>query len=508
MTIKGPKIRPRFISRRMLAAGLVAIFTFALLAPAPPANAAPTFTLSWDGNQSRLGDAVDHGDASNLSLNGPVVGMTATPDAGGYWLLGSDGGVFSYGSAKFFGSTGSLKLNKPVVGMSPSPGSDGYRFVASDGGVFAYGNAPFYGSAGSLRLNQPVVGMATTPDGGGYWLVASDGGIFAYGNARFFGSTGSIHLNKPIVGMSPTPDGGGYWLVASDGGIFAYGDAGFYGSTGSLNLNQPIVDMASTADGRGYWLAAADGGVFAYGDAKFYGTGGAHGTITGMARTASGNGYWFVSSAGAVVSGNYPTVHYPSAADSISSTSGYTFEYLAGGGAARWDPCTGPIHVSLSSYDMPNGGDVLLQNVLRELTEVTGLKFAYDGTTTNPVSLTALQNNAISVGWLNPSEYNGGDETDGYTQVQWYYANRGARMFSADVELLQASSESWYNPNAGVDGNYANVLKHELGHALGLWHDSDDSQVMYATSNPDITDYQAGDLQGLADVSASQGCVK
>ena len=34
----------------------------------------------------------------------PVVGIAATPDGGGYWLIGADGGVFAFGDAHFFGS--------------------------------------------------------------------------------------------------------------------------------------------------------------------------------------------------------------------------------------------------------------------------------------------------------------------------------------------------------------------------------------------------------------------
>jgi len=205
-------------------------------------------------------------------LNKPIVGMAATPDGKGYWLVASDGGVFNYGDAGFYGSTGSIQLNQPIVGMAATPDGKGYWLVASDGGVFNYGDAGFYGSTGSIQLNKPIVGMAATPDGKGYWLVASDGGIFNYGDAGFYGSTGSIQLNKPIVGMAATADGKGYWLVASDGGIFNYGDAGFYGSTGSIQLNKPIVGTGATADGKGYWLAASDGGVFNYGDAAFYGS--------------------------------------------------------------------------------------------------------------------------------------------------------------------------------------------------------------------------------------------
>ena len=248
-------------------------------------------------------------------LNKPIVGMAATPDGKGYWLVASDGGIFAFGDAAFYGSTGSIASTdpswawpppptaratgwwRPTAASSPSatpastapraasasispswawlprPDGKGYWLVASDGGIFAFGDAGFYGSTGNIRLNRPVVGMAPSSDGRGYWLVASDGGIFAFGNATFHGSTGNIALNKPIVGMAPSGDANGYWLVASDGGIFTFGDAQFDGSAGAVPLQQPVVGMATAPFGSGYWLTAADGGMFSYGrGAVFYGS--------------------------------------------------------------------------------------------------------------------------------------------------------------------------------------------------------------------------------------------
>ena len=197
------------------------------------APASATVRSSHLGNISPPADStVPFGDASlgPDALTGAkirVVGMAATPDGKGYWLVASDGGIFTFGDASFFGSTGAATLNKPIVGMAATPDGKGYWLVASDGGIFTFGDAGFFGSTGALTLNKPIVGMAATPDGKGYWLVASDGGIFTFGDAGFFGSTGGIALNKPIVGMAATPDGKGYWLVASDGGIFTFGDAQF-----------------------------------------------------------------------------------------------------------------------------------------------------------------------------------------------------------------------------------------------------------------------------------------
>jgi hypothetical protein len=245
------------------------------------------------------GDAVPLGGPAGLGA--PVVGMAATADGGGYWLVASDGGVFAYGDALFHGSAAGTPAGYDVVGLAPTPDGGGYWLVGSDGVVTNFGDAAALGSIGSIGvvLNQPVVGMAATPDGGGYWLAAADGGVFAFGDARFYGSEGATPLNAPVVGIAATPDGGGYWLAAADGGVFAFGDARFYGSEAATPLDVPIVGMAATPSGRGYWLVAGDGGVFAFGDAGFDGSAVAAAPghpVAGVAATHDGGGYWIPTS--------------------------------------------------------------------------------------------------------------------------------------------------------------------------------------------------------------------
>ncbi|MBC7763116.1 MAG: hypothetical protein H7201_15250 [Candidatus Saccharibacteria bacterium] len=164
--------------------------------------------------------AGNYGDASNLPLNKPIVGMSATSTGDGYWLVASDGGIFTYGDATFYGSTGALRLNKPIVGMTVTPSGHGYWMVASDGGIFSFGDAPFYGSTGAITLNKPISGMTATASGNGYWMVASDGGIFTFGDAPFRGSAGNIRLAAPIAGM--VPHGSGYTLIGQDGQLYPF----------------------------------------------------------------------------------------------------------------------------------------------------------------------------------------------------------------------------------------------------------------------------------------------
>jgi hypothetical protein len=219
-----------------------------------------------------FGDANTCSPPDDLFVNQPVVGMAATPDGKGYWLVASDGGVFNCGEAAFYGSTGAMHLNQPIVGMAATHDGQGYWLVAADGGIFSFGDAAFYGSTGAMHLNQPIVGMAATPDGKGYWLVAADGGIFSFGDAAFYGSMGGKPLDEPVVGMAASQDGKGYWLVAADGGIFSFGDAVFDGSEGGARLEAQVTAMAAAPNGQGYWLVAADGGVFAFGNAGFFGS--------------------------------------------------------------------------------------------------------------------------------------------------------------------------------------------------------------------------------------------
>jgi hypothetical protein len=272
-----------------VAAGLLlpalTILSGALSAPASAASADGPNSVAALGSASSV--------VPNQSgLGGPVTGIAATPDGGGYWVTTATGGVEAKGDAQYYGGMNG-SLNAPIVGMAATPDGKGYWLVASDGGIFSFGDARFHGSTGNLRLNKPVVGMAATGDGLGYWLVASDGGIFSFGDAHFYGSMGGTRLNQPVDGMAALPGGGGYWLVASDGGIFSFGAAHFHGSMGGVQLNEPVVGMTATSDGGGYWMVASDGGIFSLGDAKFYGSG-TGGSLTapvvGMASRPGG--YW------------------------------------------------------------------------------------------------------------------------------------------------------------------------------------------------------------------------
>ena len=77
--------------------------------------------MASDGGIFTFGDAaLRRLDRWRSVLNKPIVGMAATPDGGGYWLVASDGGIFNFGDAPFDGS---------AAGSSASP----YMSIAGDG---------------------------------------------------------------------------------------------------------------------------------------------------------------------------------------------------------------------------------------------------------------------------------------------------------------------------------------------------------------------------------------
>jgi hypothetical protein len=209
--------------------------------------------------------------------------------------------VLAYGGAEFFGAPTGERLAAPIVGMAATPDGRGYWLVGADGGVLTFGDAGYFGSVATQDLPSPIIDVASTSDGRGYWLVSASGGVYTFGDARYYGSPATSGVPDPVVGFARTPDGKGYWLVTSHGAVYAYGDAVYHGSLGATDLhNIPVVAIAASSDGRGYWLVQGGGEVIAYGDAPRLGGMRGHPPVSGIAVTVDGRGYWLVCGNGEV----------------------------------------------------------------------------------------------------------------------------------------------------------------------------------------------------------------
>lgn len=191
-----------------------------------------------------------------------------------------------------------------------------------------------------------------------------------------------------------------------------------------------------------------------------------------------------------------PKTTQPAATPVAPTTNSYRLAMLApDGSAARWDPCSS-IDVQVNFAGAQPSAREDLADALAQATAATGLQFVV-----NETDSTARSNglHTLTVLWLTERELpafkdgtvgiGGGAYTSEQILEAWVYID-------ADDPLIVP----------GTDRSVLlDVLLHELGHALGLAHVGDDSQVMFPYVHEHGA-YQAGDLVGLSLLGATQGC--
>lgn len=185
-----------------------------------------------------------------------------------------------------------------------------------------------------------------------------------------------------------------------------------------------------------------------------------------------------------------------------------------------FDPCR-PIHYVVRAQNAPEEGDKIIAEAVAAVSDATGFVFVYDG----PTSESASENRAA----YQPERYG-----DRWAPVLFAWETAveepkfavipapgsgtnlgigGSTIKKADgwndlsvtgqVRLNAAAMAAVAAGTQGRDQIRA-VIKHELGHVLGLGHVDDPSQLMFATMSGSITDYAPGDLAGLAILGAGK----
>ena len=172
-----------------------------------------------------------------------------------------------------------------------------------------------------------------------------------------------------------------------------------------------------------------------------------------------------------------------------------------------YDPCR-PIHYVIRVQGEPAGGDQVITAAILRVSQATGLRFVFDGATSEAPSRQRLpyQPKAygdrwapVLISWVTPSENpdfaadvlgEGGSVSVGLPDGPRAYVTGAVELDAAQItSVLQ-------RPN-GKQVVRAVVL-HELGHLVGLGHVTSASQLMYPQVLPGITDFGTGDLTGLA----------
>jgi RHS repeat-associated protein len=213
-----------------------------------------------------------------------VVGIAATLDFDGYWLVDSTGKAHPFGDAQSYSPSnvqsvaiaGSTFAPSPVVGMAVTSDAQGYWVLQSNGDVISYGDAQdgYNGPAGTQPpTGDTFVGIAAGQQSVGYWLADATGHVYPFGNVVSYGNpAGNMPLGAQIVSINALPllpgyhPTAGYWVSDNHGNVYPYGIAGSYGSL-SANQYSTIGGMAVSSDGRGFFLYSTDGSTFAFGDA-------------------------------------------------------------------------------------------------------------------------------------------------------------------------------------------------------------------------------------------------
>lgn len=189
----------------------------------------------------------------------------------------------------------------------------------------------------------------------------------------------------------------------------------------------------------------------------------------------------------------------------------------ADGTPARWNPCQ-TIHYVVNLNEAPAGALADVHRAIAELSRRTGLKFAFDGVTGAPLrdgrldEVTASgtgENAPLMIGWATPATSDVFARTvegaTGVADIAYISTDRGKVIDAAIVVLDAVQAQEW-KPGFGKGFHRGSVLLHELGHAVGLAHVDDESQLMYETVGGEVSAFAAGDRAGLATLGRG-GCL-
>jgi hypothetical protein len=179
------------------------------------------------------------------------------------------------------------------------------------------------------------------------------------------------------------------------------------------------------------------------------------------------------------------------------------------GDPIRWDACA-TVHWVFNPAHAPAGGLAAVQSAVTRVAQATGLRFAYDGTSADvPTSAyldaqtAATGFRPLLVGWSTPTEStllaNQPASLVGMDQTIWARPATGSTNIVSGVVALNSVVPA---RTTGANSWFTFAL-HELGHAVGLGHTTDATQIMAPTIPAAADDFGSGDLAGLARVGGS-----
>ncbi|CCH89492.1 Peptidase metallopeptidase [Modestobacter italicus] len=176
-----------------------------------------------------------------------------------------------------------------------------------------------------------------------------------------------------------------------------------------------------------------------------------------------------------------------------------------------YDPCR-PIHYVVRPDHEPAGGRALLHASIAQISAVTGLRFVYDGETTEAPShdRSSYQPDRygdrwapVLVSWATGAEVpDFAGDVVGLASSRDLYTATGTGVYVTGAVELDADWFATALADTDARGVARGIVLHELGHLVGLDHVDDPAEVMAPGGAQ--TDLAEGDLTGLAQLGAGE----
>lgn len=173
---------------------------------------------------------------------------------------------------------------------------------------------------------------------------------------------------------------------------------------------------------------------------------------------------------------------------------------------ARWDPCR-PIHYVLSGAEPWPGANRLLTEAVGEVSRLTGLAFTYDGATPEQPDVHRLSFQRqqygdrwapVLVAWTNSAAVPDlAGRVAGVAGPHAALVHAQSRLVSGTV-FYDATDLSMLEANPRTQWEVPVILRHELGHLVGLNHVQDATSLMFPSARSSGQHFNPGDLRGLA----------
>jgi hypothetical protein len=189
---------------------------------------------------------------------------------------------------------------------------------------------------------------------------------------------------------------------------------------------------------------------------------------------------------------------------------GRQFAYLSGQ-RIRWNPCV-PISYRVNPDHMSGASFKAVKWAFGQLSEATGLQFRYAGTTDfvpfrkNQATDLFPSDADIAIAWSTPTVVpiiKG--SLAGFATADWISVGDGDPEYTEGRVVFDLTARLG-RTKAQVRNARKVLALHELGHAVGLGHVSDERQIMSEESYPTARSAR-GDLRALTRLGAAEGCV-